>query len=99
MALFSAVGIGGMANVDGTITLRAQIVRNDTRQVMTQLTVKGESLFACTAQLQIELDAREAAEVDKTINLNVAGVVLATSRSPKEVAAAPAPDPGAEVLP
>lgn len=98
MAIFSAIGVGGKVSPDGTITVRAQIVNNASGKTVSSLSVSGASLDACKATLQAELDAREAAEIDTTINLNVSGIVLATSRAPKDVVVASPADLGGEVL-
>lgn len=97
MAIFSAVGIGGKANQDGTITVRAQIVHNGTKKVITTLSVDGVSIDEITRKLQADVDRREAAETDATINTHVAGAILVTSRTPAEVAAAGVLSPGEKV--
>lgn len=77
---YSAIGLGATKNADGTITVKAQIRRDDDGKQIEIVTLTGATVAVVKAQLQAAVDAKVDAEKDQALNAAVVGVVLVTSK-------------------
>lgn len=80
----SAIGVGSRRNPDGTLSVKVQIIDDASQKGQGFVEFTGASLEDCTRQMQAELNAREAAQADVTVNAAVRGKVLATSQAGKD---------------
>lgn len=77
---YSAIGVGVTKNADNTITVKAQIRRDEDGKSIEFVTLTGPSIANLKAQLQTAVDAKVDAEKDQALNAAIVGIVLVTSK-------------------